>query len=826
MIDIACRNKRVVFLSLLLFTSSICFAQSAMITGTIRDDKNNPLTAVSIYVKGSSSGTTTNDEGRYRLILKPGHYDLVFALIGFKTTLKTLDLQAGETVINFTLAENTYNLTEVTVRAEREDPAKRIMRNVIAHRNFYNNQLPEYSCQAYIKGIQKLRSAPKSFLGTDVQGELKNIGLDSGKRGILYLSESVSNLKVKKPSLTHEEVISSKVSGNNRSFSFNQASDLMVNFYDNRVNLSSITTKQFISPLADNGFAVYRYKLIGKTINAGRQLYRIQVTPKRKSVNLFEGLLYIQDSSWNIQSLDLHIAEQSKVDLLDTLQIRQQYIEPKAGIFVLSTVEFRFSYSIFKFKGYGSYLETLSNYNLSPRFSDKDFPADILHITKLANSKDSTYWNTIRSEPLTLEEITDYKKKDSIFSSHSTRNYEDSVDRKHNRITPSSLLLGQTFRNKFKKNSFAIAPFVSVISYNTVEGLALSPDLSFTQNTSDTSSYTIGGNLRYGFINRRFNPSAHISREFNALHHTILSLAGGYAVKDQNRLGGVDAFYNSFQTVLEKRNPLKLYERHFIKLDYSSDITRQINLGAGLEFASRIPLPNTAFAYLRGSSLRDFTANDPFSKPGNQLAFQPNRALTFRFGARINFGEKFVVRPDMIIPQGSDYPTLFFDYRTAIPGVLGSTQAYNFLSFRVTQNNIETAGFGRFNYSVSGGTFLTHTNLTYLDYEHFTSSSSSLFERAESFEILNSYRYSASRFFLHAHAEENFMGALLAKIPVLRLLKLEELVGISYMKNDQLLNYTEIYAGIQRFNIRASYTFGFLPGSKHINGITLNIGGF
>lgn len=815
-----------VFLLIFLLVAMNGVAQISIISGKITDSRKNVLPAVSIYIKGTSTGTTSNNEGQYRILLKPGHYDLVFSLIGFKTIVKTIDLVSGETVTDLELSENTYNLNEVTVHAEREDPARRIMRNVISRREFFNNQVAAYSCQVYIKGIQKLRNAPKRFLGTDVQTELKSIGLDSGKRGILYLSESVSKLKVKKPGSVHEEMISSKVSGNNRSFSFNQASDLMVNFYQNRIDLTNITPRQFISPLADNGFSMYRYKLIGKTQNPGHQIFRIQVIPRRKGANLFQGLLFIQDSSWNLQAVDLRIADQSKIELLDTLQIRQQYIEPRQGVFVLSTIEFRFSYSIFKFKGYGSYLELLNNYELNPVFTTRDFPADILHIERNANTKDSTYWNSIRTELLTKEELADYKKKDSIFTAHNTRRYQDSTDHEHNRFKPQSLLLGQTFHNKFKKNSLTIAPALTVISYNTVEGLAFSPDVSFTQNTSDTSSYTIGGNLRYGFVNKRFNPSAHISREFNLLHHTVLSLAGGYAMKDQNRLGGVDALYNTFQTVSEKHNPLKLYERHFIKIDYSTDITRQINLGAGFEYASRLPLTNKAFAYLTGSKLKNFTANDPFSPPGNQLAFQANRALTIHFGARVDFGEKFVVRPDMIIPQGSAYPTLFVDYRTGIPGFFGSSPNYSLMSLRVSQNNIEAASFGRFNYSLSGGSFFSHKRLEYLDYQHFTSSSSTLFERAESFEILNSYRYSASRYFMHIHAEENFMGSILGKIPLLRQLKLEEIAGISYMKNDQLLNYTEIYAGIQKFGLRASYTLGFLPEGRHIHGFTLNLGGF
>ncbi len=821
------RGKLVFLFCLLLFCCSLhVLGQQAVLSGLISDSHHVPLPAVAIYIKGTSTGTSTNTEGLYRLKLNPGRYTLSFSLVGSQTATRTINLPPGATQLDLLLAENAYSLAEVTVRATREDPARRIMRNAIARRNYYYSQVAAYKCQVYIRGIQKLRNAPKSFLGADVRGQLQSLGLDSGKRGILYLSESVTRLSAKKPDQVHEEMISSRVSGDNNSFSFNQATDLMVDFYQNRVDLKALTPRQYISPLADYGFSVYRYKLLGIAENAGHKLYRIQVTPRRNSDNLFAGLLYIRDQSWNIESLDLQLTGASKVELLDTLQIRQQFIEPRPGVFVLSTVEYRFSWNIFKFSGFGNYLETLTDYDLEPIFTRRDFPSDILHIARTANKRDSSYWNQIRSTPLTKEEAADYIRKDSILIAHSSRRYQDSVDHKHNHIGPASLLVGQVFKDHFNKSSIVIAPLVAIFSYNTVEGLAFSPQATYTRNTADTTSYTLGANLRYGFVNCRFNPSASYSQTFNTLTNSIFSFSGGSVIKDQNRLGGIDPLYNTVQTLFEKINPLKLYEKHFVRLDYGQDLTRQVNLSLGLEFANRIPLRNSAFDYIHGRPYQHFSANDPFSPPGNALAFTRNQTFTLHFAAKINFGEKFISRPDLLIPQGSEYPTLYLNYRKGIPGVLGTDADYNFVSGRLTQNNIETDGMGRFNYSVSGGSFITHKNLTYLDYQHFTASSSTLFERGEAFEIINSYRYSASRYFLHTHIEENFMGDLFSKIPLVRQLKLNEILGASYMTNDQLHNYLEIYAGIQRFGLRASYTYGFIDGKRHINGLTLNIGGF
>src|SRR3546814_5114062 len=78
--------------------------------------------------------------------------------------------------------------------------------------------------------MQRMDDAPEKFLGMDVGRALE---LDSNNRGIVYLSESQSELFVRERDAYKEVVYSSRVAGNNNGFSFNEASDLLFSFYPN-----------------------------------------------------------------------------------------------------------------------------------------------------------------------------------------------------------------------------------------------------------------------------------------------------------------------------------------------------------------------------------------------------------------------------------------------------------------------------------------------------------------------------------------------------------------------------------------------------------------
>jgi len=72
----------ITLLAILCFSFS--FAQTKDIRGTVKDDVGNPLPGVSVVIKNSASGTTTDFDGNYQIRVDAGQ-TLVFSYLGFST---------------------------------------------------------------------------------------------------------------------------------------------------------------------------------------------------------------------------------------------------------------------------------------------------------------------------------------------------------------------------------------------------------------------------------------------------------------------------------------------------------------------------------------------------------------------------------------------------------------------------------------------------------------------------------------------------------------------------------------------------------------------
>ncbi len=84
-----------------------------IVTGKVTDDAG-PLPGVSIKLKGSSTGTTTDTEGRYTINVPDGIGTLVFSFIGFTSQEIVV---AGRNTIDVKLSEESAALGEVVVTA-------------------------------------------------------------------------------------------------------------------------------------------------------------------------------------------------------------------------------------------------------------------------------------------------------------------------------------------------------------------------------------------------------------------------------------------------------------------------------------------------------------------------------------------------------------------------------------------------------------------------------------------------------------------------------------------------------------------------------------
>ncbi len=222
-------------LSTLLFLfTSIVFGQ---ITGSVSDNKDQPLPFVNIYIENTYKGTTSNEDGAYELnITKNGKYIVVFQYLGYKTVKKEVDIRSFPYELNAILIDEEITLDEVVINAE-ENPANAIMRNAIAKRKENQERIRSYRSDFYSRGLIRIKDAPEKILGAEV-GDLGG-GLDSTRSGVIYLSETVSKLEYLRPNKLKENILASKVSGNDNGFSFNNAIDVDFDIYENTVEIGN-----------------------------------------------------------------------------------------------------------------------------------------------------------------------------------------------------------------------------------------------------------------------------------------------------------------------------------------------------------------------------------------------------------------------------------------------------------------------------------------------------------------------------------------------------------------------------------------------------------
>src|SRR5882724_149491 len=89
-------------------------AQNRTVTGKITDPKGNPLTGVSVAVKGAQQGTTTDAEGNFSLRVSRSTKILTITAVGYASK----DITVGaETSLSIQMTVQGNNLDEVVVVA-------------------------------------------------------------------------------------------------------------------------------------------------------------------------------------------------------------------------------------------------------------------------------------------------------------------------------------------------------------------------------------------------------------------------------------------------------------------------------------------------------------------------------------------------------------------------------------------------------------------------------------------------------------------------------------------------------------------------------------
>lgn len=824
---------------LILITLLSCFgyAKAARVFGTVTDEKKTVMPFVTVYVeqinqKTNNSGTVTNMNGEFSLPLADGEYTITFRFVGYKSVTQTVKVAGKEVQLDVQLQPESVNLKEVEISAKREDPAYEIIRNAQGKRKFYLAQAQNYTAGAYIKGLQRIDEAPKKVMGRDITLPGVEPG-DSVNRAIVYLSESLSDIYID-GSNKKEIVTSSKVSGRNNAFSWNSALDLQLNLYENSIDMSGLSPRPFISPIASTSMVHYRYEYLGTVQENNILLHKIKLIPRLKGTPVFSGTLYIQDDSWRIHSTELRVTKNDNaINFVDTLTFRQVYIPIEQNIWKLSTQAVDFKWSVdflgLKFKGSGYYLGAFSNYNLSPTIDKKIFSGEKIKVLEESNKKDSSFWLQARPFALSKEESRDYSRKDSIYKVRDSKEFKDSLDRKNNKFKVWAFLTGYTYRNSYKNYSLSFKSPLDNIQTNSVEGIAISPSINFYRfNREKYTIFAWDNDFRYGFSSQRFYAQTSIYRRFNATNRANISFKAGSYIAQFNGENPISGAVNSLYTTFFGQNYMKIYEKNYVKLGGGMEVINGLTLNVSAEFAQRKALFNNAdhsgYTIKWFTDTREFTPNNPNPAfPVFDIGFESHQAILLDAEATIKFGQTYSTRPYIKVNNPSKYPTLKLYYKFG-QTMTESNSSANFQHIKATVSDELSLGqLGQSEYMISGGTFINAPRF-FMDYAHFNTTQTIFSnKRLNSFLLLPYYNFSTTDRYLEGHYEHHFNGFLTNRIGFMRKLGWT-LVGSGHYLNTGR-NYGELSIGLENIFkvLRVEVAFGFQETKSNLHGNTIGV---
>lgn len=834
-------SKQVMSKALLFFFILFANTSSAQkIYGTVFSDKGDLLPYASVTIKGTSIGASANNKAKFSFYVSPGTYTVICQHIGYTKQEKTVAVKDNDEELTFIIGEQQLDMTEVVVKSGSEDPAYAIIRQAIKKRPFYNEQVKSFECELYTKDLMKLRNLPKKILGRKIDdADVKDMGLDSSRKGIFYLAESVAKVYTQQPDKFKMEVLSSRVSGSD---GFGFTFPTFISFYQNNVSvfLDRLNPRGFVSPIADAALSMYKYKYLGSFFEDGKEVNSIQVIPRRNYEPAFSGTINITEGDWRIHSLDLLLTKTAQLEIVDTLHITQIHVPVGKDVWRIKNQLINFNFKQFGIDAIGNFVSVYSDYKINPVFSKNRFNNVIVNYDTGSNKKSIAYWDTTRPVPLEAEERMDYLVKDSIFQvtkdSLLSQSSVDSMNKNRPKVKAYDIFwqgLHQTKYTVSGDHNWGIESLIKRLEYNLAEGVVvnLQPYYSFYIRKLKTN-FSFEPNLRYGFSNKHLNAWADLyfnTRDMESdkkLKRQTWIVSGGKRVSQFNKENPISSLSNTINTFIWGDNYMKTYENYFGSVSFSKRYESGFRFNINALYEDRIPLNNTTDFILVKRDSFNITPNYPYEKLSSQ--FTPHQAFIISLDVSFKPGQKYIQYPNRKMSLGSKYPTFSFNYTKGIENIFGSDVNFDKWRFSIHDDkNFKLAGLLKYKIGIGG--FLNSNKVFIQDYQHFNGNRSArASEYVNSFQAAGYYINSTTNsFYTFGHLEHHFNGLLTNKIPLFKRLNWNLVAGSNALYINSKSNYIEVFAGLENILkiFRVDIVSGYSNGYYELTSIRIGTGG-
>ncbi len=232
------------------------------------------LPAASIQIEGTLRGTISNAEGQFTVEADSLPVDLIVRYVGYAPARSRVE-QADN--VRLALRRMVYQLEEVVVSGD-EDPAVRIMREVIRRKKEWRAELETYSADAYNRFTMR------------------------NDTGIVSVVESLSKAFWRREGGMREIVVANRQTNNMQIDEYLPAARFMANFYDDNLDVAGYDFPGVTHP---DAFRHYTFTLVGSWRQGDDTVFDIKVEPRNRLKTAFVGRLSVLDGVFAMLDVEL-----------------------------------------------------------------------------------------------------------------------------------------------------------------------------------------------------------------------------------------------------------------------------------------------------------------------------------------------------------------------------------------------------------------------------------------------------------------------------------------------------------------------------------------
>ncbi len=531
------------FFILLLF--SVAKAESPAVSTSVRLVQgvvydtltNQPIPYVTVQVPGTGKSALVNLEGRYRLMLPPGRYQLRFSHIGYLS--QTIEVVVGDSSSSYNayLQATVIQVNGITAYEENYDPAQQIIVEAIRRKKDILERIHDYRFDAYTKLV--VREKPKP---------------DSSK--IWLITETQLTCFWEQPD-KYKEIITARKQSSNLPAEGNMVGvGEILNFNRNRIDLGRYS---IVSPTAKDALDHYNYYLKDSVYVDNRRIYRLEIEPKKETDPLFVGNISIADSTYDVVDVDVGFNRAVEIPFLDSLRYRQHFAQLENEYWMPIEIALSAEVNI-KFPGIPPKLSFEHRASLYDYSFDKGTPKGTfgeydMEVAEQADKFDSAAWYTRQTIPLTTEEVRGYQVIDSL-------------EKQPKPIRKQLLMAGAA------ATYLAFGGSYPIFHFNRVEGAYLGMGYTFDRLVPRTELTIKGG---YGFSEE--HGQFLVGAKHRLWQHQKLDVGAEFQQLIMNRPVQPDAWINpTFDVLTAKHDPFDYYYERGFRAYLSAKLLNYTNL--------------------------------------------------------------------------------------------------------------------------------------------------------------------------------------------------------------------------------------------------------